>query len=383
MSEIGLEGEQLDAFNACVDFLSKKGTSDGEFLRFSASAGCGKTYVLRKVVEHLSLKGLRVAVVAFTGRAASQLSDEGVEATTCHALLYKPRLDKDGNLIGWELKDHQEVMEKCRDGIIVDEGSMIPSKIHNELSCLGVKIIYTGDAEQLPPVDPDNASFNLMDSDAFTMSEIRLTKNRRFDESSGIGYIASHLRKNNSIPRISKEGLQFFRKSAVKRVSFHEENQFDVVLCGTNKTRRELNSIIRTARGFEGVVPSVGERIVCLRNGVVGSGEQRINNGELFYIQAVFQGEVYSKFVLEGEKGMVCTVNILNETWNTEKAPMLFDGKSMYCFGYGYCLSVHKSQGSTFGSVLYYDEDVSFFLDQKRFRYTGCTRAADLLGIAI
>ena len=39
-----------------------------------------------------------------------------------------------------------------------------------------------------------------------------------------------------------------------------------LILCGYNKTRKKLNAYIRAALGFETTEPSVGDRVICLRN---------------------------------------------------------------------------------------------------------------------
>ena len=382
MSSFGLEGEQLTAFNRIVEFLVNDFSRTSNTLVFSAEGGCGKTYVLRKVVKFLTDSMYHVSVVAFTGRAASQLEDDGISAQTCHSLLYKPKFDTRGVLVGWEKKETREILEVCRNGIIVDESSMIPKDMHEIFVSLGVPIVYTGDDEQLPPVDPNDKDFNAMTVLPSSGGIVRLTENRRFDANNGIGFITKHLRTNNSIPRVKKDCLSFVRKSEVLTEAFHRTNRYDVVVCGTNKIRKKLNNHIRSARGYNDLIPDIGERIVCLRNMATVDGV-KVNNGELFIVKAVFPGEVMSRFIVESEKGVSASVNVLNDTWIDEEAPMTSGNVNLFVFGYGYALSCHKCQGSTFGSVLFVDEDVSYFLDQKKFRYTGCSRAAKSLTIAI
>lgn len=382
MNDIGLEGEQLDAFNRVVDFLVNGFSRTEKTLVFSAPGGCGKSYVLRKVLRFLENEFFRVAVVAFTGRAAMQLEDDGIKAQTCHSLLYKPRFDNKGVLVGWEKKETREILEACANGIIVDESSMIPKEMHEIFMSLNVPIVYTGDDAQLPPVDKEDTDFNAMLVLPSSKGVVKLQENRRFDVTNGIGFVTNHLRTNNSIPRVKKEALYFVRKSDVLTEKFHRTNQYDVVICGTNKIRKKLNNLIRSARGYNETVPDVGERVVCLRNMATVDGA-KVNNGELFIVKAVFPGEHASNLIVESEKGLSITVKVMNETWITEEAPMVRDNQSVFSFGYGYALSCHKCQGSTFPRVLFVDEDVSYFLDQQKFRYTGCSRAATSLTIAI
>lgn len=378
MDNVDLEGEQLEAFVQCVNHFTNK--KDERYLVFGAFAGCGKTYTLRKVIKYLEKYSLNLAVIAFTGRAASQLSIEGITASTCHSFLFKPRFDHNGNVVGWDEKPMNEILDVCSDGIIVDESSMIPLSMHKILDRIGVPVIYAGDFGQLPPVDPSGGDFNAMTSVPGEVST--LITNHRFDVNSGIGHVAFHLRDNNSIPRIKKDGLSYARKSAVMTPVFHTENKFDIVLCGMNKTRKKINQLIRHSRGFYDDVAEAGERVVCLRNAVLSDGS-RINNGELFTVMGSIPGQDATTFILKGDDGRQANVKVLNSCWEEETSPMVQGSTQLFCFGFGYCLSVHKAQGSTFNRVLFVDEDVAFFLDQKKFRYTGCTRAAQHLCVAI
>ena len=46
-------------------------------------------------------------------------------------------------------------------------------------------------------------------------------------------------------------------------------------------------------------------------------------------------------------------------------------------FDYGYALTVHKAQGSQWGSVVLFDESYAFREHRSRWLYTGLTRAAE------
>ena len=50
-------------------------------------------------------------------------------------------------------------------------------------------------------------------------------------------------------------------------------------------------------------------------------------------------------------------------------------------FTYGYCLTVHKSQGSQWDSVYLFDESFVFRDEAQRWLYTGITRAAERITV--
>lgn len=350
-----------------------------------APGGTGKTYVARFLVNLLSRYGCLGTMCSFTGKAAGQLAKSGLPARTCHSLLYRPILDSKGNLTGWGRRTMDEIHHEIGSFIIVDEASMIPKKMHEELMAIRRPIIYLGDYDQLPPVDDTDVEFNVMTS---TIGEvITLQKIERFAEDSGIAFICSRLREQNSIPRVKKPGLSVVPKATVDQLQFHKNNRFDVVLCGTNKKRKSMNNIIRNARGYKEEFAEQGEQIICLRNDVIE--DVQVWNGEMFEVISSAPHEEPGYITLElksmdySNKKLI--VHTTEESWTTEKSEKT--SSRLECnlglFAFGYCISVHKSQGSTFGNVLFYDQDVSFFLDQRRFRYTACSRASDSLTIAI
>ena len=50
-------------------------------------------------------------------------------------------------------------------------------------------------------------------------------------------------------------------------------------------------------------------------------------------------------------------------------------------FTFGYCLTVHKAQGSQWDNVYLFDESFVFREDRKRWLYTGITRASEKITV--
>jgi exodeoxyribonuclease-5 len=374
--------EQFDLYTAVLNHILNP---QEQTIVVDARGGRGKTHTMNEVVSTLSKLGVSGSVVAFTGRAAAQLRKTGSDANTIHSLIYKAVIDPEtGDLIRFEPKTTQEIIADAGRFVIVDEGSMIPSESMNLISSLGIPVVVCGDVGQLPPVDKNNPDFNAMLS--LPGSRYTLAINRRVDnESMGIDEMCTYVREHGVIQRTRVSGYSTISKVKLKSVDYHRENRFDVVLCGTNKTRKSMNQLIRAGRGFSGDIPEVGETVICKRNDVVGG--TKINNGELFRVEMVVRGDPFSVFTLSNpDNGVKVAVRVYNSTWDTEEYPKTHNFKSkktIQLFTFGYCISVHSSQGSTFDSVLFYDEDVSYFLEPVRFRYTGMSRAAKKLVVAL
>ena len=390
--------EQKVMYDECREFLTRVPMGEYRMKRVKANGGSGKTLCVKILIKDLMEEGYLPCVASFTGRAATQLSDVVVSGVTLHSILYRPVVDKDGNLISWTKRDVSEVREN-NDFIIIDEGSMVPYGIWQDIKSCDLPMIVLGDHFQLPPVEPKKhlKDFNLMSGDWNDSSECTdpdsvLLTNRRTDSSyKGIIDITQHLRESSSMPRIFKgNGLKIIPKKKMMDGAYHVEHQFDIVLCGMNKTRHMLNDKIRDARGYTGKIPSVGEQVICLKNNIIE--HTKVNNGEIYIVDQIIpvtdksEKAAIKKYTLRSfdDPDKIVTVRVADETWTKEKVTDKYnkdDGLSV--FGFGYCISVFKSQGGTFNSVLFYDEDVSFFTDQQRFRYTACSRAAHHLTIAI
>lgn len=370
-----LSDEQQLAFETCMNHAL--GNFNSQYLIFGASAGTGKSFVINALRGFLDAHSIAHTALAFTGRAASR-----IKARTCHSLLYEPVVDGNGDLVRWERVDPMHLKAEVGDVIIVDEASMIPYEMHLELTAIGVKIIYVGDYAQLPPVDATGNEFNVM-YDIDDAVRATLVEMRRFGADSGIGEIASILREENVVKRIKRDDVRMVSKQAILSPTFFEKYHIDAILCGTNNTRKKMNSIYRKFLGhFEHDIPQVGERVMCLQNNVIGN--VRINNGELYEVVYQVPGKETSKFILkEIETGKEVTVDVLNECWTTEKSPRKFRGKAVGSFAFGYATTVHKFQGSQLPSILFIDENVSYFCDPQKFRYTAVTRAEEMLYIAV
>jgi exodeoxyribonuclease-5 len=52
-------------------------------------------------------------------------------------------------------------------------------------------------------------------------------------------------------------------------------------------------------------------------------------------------------------------------------------------FTFGYCLTVHKAQGSQWESVYLFDESFVFREDRRRWLYTGVTRASERITVVM
>lgn len=379
-----LYAEQKDLFERCGDHLINRFDPFApQIIKIDAPAGNGKTYTLRALVNFLQLVGTKITVACYTGRAASQLAKDGFSgARTLHSILYEPELDQDGNLVRWHNRPIPAVLELVGDGIVIDEASMVPRGIYSDIKAIGVPLILCGDKEQLPSITGPNVEpFDAL-SDDVPGETLTLMLPRRQKEGSGILDLCTHLRETNSLPRKCTPDRRAMPKSRIMNVDFHRENRFDAIICGTNSTVKKINNMVRKARGYNDFLPQQGETIMCIENTI--AGERRLSNGELFIVDGVVPGDEYSTYFIRGlDRDIQTTVTVHNTTWFTYKPVDGARKRGLQSFVYGYAMTCHKAQGSTFERLLFVDEDVSYFLDQRRYRYTGVSRASEMLYIGV
>jgi exodeoxyribonuclease V len=380
-----------------------------QVFRFFGYAGTGKTTLAKYLAE--GIDGT-VLFGAYTGKAAHVLKTKGCDnASTIHSMIYHSRdksrtrlkeLEKDltdliGRLTASEVEDipnHPKVRElnklikeeadnadqpmfiknpesevKDADLVIIDECSMVDERMGQDLLSFGTPILVLGDPAQLPPVG--GAGF-------FTENvkpDVMLTEIHRQAGESAIIRMATKVRNGQQLD-LGDYGDNCHVLPLGHKIDPDRILQFDQVLVGRNATRHKSNAKIRRLKGIDDAYPVVEDRLVCLRN----NSELGLLNGQIFHVSdvtGVMDNKVFMSVV--PEDGLASVEVSAHEHHFLGKGDELkwFEKREAQEFDYGYALTVHKSQGSQWGSVAVFDESQCFRKDWKRWLYTGITRAAD------
>lgn len=163
-----VDGHRLSPEQAEVVELA----AEGHNIFYTGSAGCGKSTVLRAMVQRLTLMGKRVRVMAPTGRAALAING----TTTWTFAGWTPNSHKLGieKLMELARRETSAVRRRLRrtDVVVIDEISMVENLHFERLNQVmkaarhtpgypavqypfgGAQVIVTGDFAQLPPVRP-------------------------------------------------------------------------------------------------------------------------------------------------------------------------------------------------------------------------------------
>lgn len=371
-----LNEQQLDVFMKVMRDLV---TLDERVVVVSGSAGVGKTFMMAKLVRALSkISTTDVPCLTLTGKAAHQLTKKGVPATTFHSTIYNIKEDRNGEIY-FELKDPSEFAYEY---VCIDESSMVPEEIVDFLLRTNTKMVMFGDHKQLPPV---NSEYNIAEDFDYEMTEVVRTK-----KDDPIVKLAYEAYNNNRIPKSFDEydNIKIFGKD-VGLGRILRENDYDAVICGTNNRRKQLNQTIRQLKGYEFELPEPGEPIMCLKNQYLDDGTT-LYNGVIYRVVDRMHSLGLSTFYRIYDEWRDATVVVMIEDdyfhadLSRPKNPMKSGkSKNASAFTFGWASTCHKQQGDEHDKVLFVDEDVSYFLEQKRFRYTAITRAKKELHVKL
>ena len=133
---------------------------------------------------------------------------------------------------------------------------MVDAELGSDLLSFGVPLLVLGDPAQLPPIQ-GGGFFTEAEPDAM------LTEVHRQAQDDPIVRLSMDVRAGEYL-----EPGRYGETEVVPKKELDPQRVLDAdqVLVGRNATRRAYNMRMRERRGFEGEMPSAGDKLVCLRN---------------------------------------------------------------------------------------------------------------------
>lgn len=385
MTEKQFTEKQLEAID-----MAKALAQKGMVGIIAGCAGTGKTFALSGVIEQLEC-----TLLAPTGKAAVRVSElTGCQATTVHRWLYDVK-ETVGGAVRFEKRPLDKISIPEGKLIVVDEASMIPQDMYNDLieTVTGIDcgLLLVGDPFQLPPVTKEKGveSFSVFDLD---IARVTLDEIMRQAEKSPVIKLSRFIREGEIAEAMDVADLVLDKKVGTKVVDVIDGG--GMVLVHSNKARHHVNRYYREQKGLTDI--QTGEPLLVLKNNY----KLNVFNGETFDFEGYgdFVGEnvVYCMFSKKEAKikfymttigGQPCIVspNILEgeaqelsvNALETSVGYWVRKGVPYIHANFGYALSVHKSQGSeTETALLLLEPTVNLHtIEGRRFAYTGITRA--------
>ncbi len=354
--------------------------------------GTGKTTVIRAVITVFEKMGMRIALAAPTGRAAKRMSEAtSRDAKTIHRLLEtefagddKPNFRRcESDLLDEEV-------------IIIDEASMVDTLLFASLLKAvkpGARLILVGDADQLPSVGAGCVLFDIIESEVY--SSVALTEIFRQAASSLIVRNAHAINRGDMIELNNKDGDFFFLRRfgsddiartvcdlvserLPKKYGDEIINSIQVITpshkgaSGTDNLNILLQSRLnppdrkKAEKKFRERVFRVGDKVMQIKNNYDAVWEKNGVEGV-----GVFNGDI----------GVITDIDLNEETMTV----LIDDRRIVYEFSQcdelelAYAITIHKSQGSEYGTVVLALSDFSPRLLTRNLLYTAVTRAKDMV----
>lgn len=363
-----------------------KGALDEGVIVITGGPGTGKTTILRFIIELMEGLDLSLELAAPTGRAAKRITDAtGRDARTIHRLL-------EYGGFGTEEFSRDESYPIEADAVIIDEMSMVDVPLfHSLLRAIapGTRLIMVGDFDQLPSVGPGNVLRDMILSETVTV--IRLTDIYRQAGRSTI-VINAHRINNGMVPVVDRNEDDFvFISQPTMESAFDSvidlcrkyaesgsEGEFQVLspmrgnYLGVNSLNKALQAALnppspeKKERKYGDSIYREGDRVMQIRN------DYRMEWKRVRYGAAAEEGAG----VFNGDIGTVMSIgpSTVKILFDDERLAE-YSGSELEDIELAYAISIHKSQGSEFATVIIPLVFGPPMLMNRNILYTGVTRA--------
>lgn len=414
-----LTPSQQQAFTALVNFIKGR----DRYFRLTGYAGTGKSFLICELMRYLQQHGLSFVVASPTNKASKHLQKLAQQAglriecdTIAKLLGQQPELNKDSGKE--EFIATYEVDLSEHHVIILDEFSMISKDNFQDIleAAEQTKIIFVGDAAQLPPVgekEPIVATSPLIKQQA-TLTEIV-----RYDGE--IGKIAETIRSDRtysyrvypftttadySIISLNENDWLHIAGEMFNSSDFRKDPDFCRFLVWRNQTADKLNQWVRERLWGKDAPPYViGDRLIAKKpvfrvaTDISGKKSKKLNwvivmnNSEECEVieQPILKNMANWEFweipvMSDGGRQLVLRIltpdseqkrqRTLQEHKDNKKWDqyLSLDKSYDYC-PYAYALTTHKAQGSSIEYIFLDARDIKPSSDRQKLQYTALTRA--------
>lgn len=373
----------------------KEAVRNGVFI-LTGGPGTGKTTTINMMIQYFESEGADILLAAPTGRAAKRMTEAtGYEARTIHRLLEVNGNPEAETKNGFE-RNEQNPLEA--DVIIIDEMSMVDIHLMHALLravLVGTRLIFVGDANQLPSVGPGSVLKDMIESGCFPT--VVLERIFRQAQESDIVMNAHKIQRGEPLVLDNKSRDFFFLKRA-------EPNVIIAVLLQLiqNKLPKYVNAapydiqVLTPMRKGNLGVERLNEILQKYLNPAHASknekqyGDRIFREGDkIMQIRNNYQleWEVTTKYgipvdkgtgVFNGDMGIIRVVNTYNETMTVEYEEgkkVIYPFELLDELEHAYAVTIHKSQGSEYPAVVMPLLSGPELLMNRNLLYTAVTRA--------
>ena len=334
--------------------------------------GTGKTTVVQTIIRLAEQEGLRILLCAPTGRAAKRLAETTQrKAKTIHRLLIP-----DGHVGKVQSFEYNETKLLPADLVIVDEVSMLDMEMmYHLLNALKpqCRCILVGDADQLPSVGAGAVLHDVIASEMVPV--VRLDTIFRQKEGGRI-VTNAHLINNGRLPVVN-EDLEFrfveIETEADGATQLSALYRSEVQETGDEFAVQVLSPMYKDPCGVDNLNQLIQER---LNPPVVGKGELK-GRHMIFRVgdKVMQKHNDYEKGVFNGDIGQIFAVQHDMVYVRYPEQDVKYEGAEIDEITLAYAITVHKSQGSEYHTVIMALVNSHSIMLQRNLFYTAVTRA--------
>lgn len=341
-------------------------------LVITGGPGTGKTTVVQAIIRLAEQEGLRIVLCAPTGRAAKRLAETTErKAKTIHRLLVP-----EGFAGGRQVFEYNETKQLPADLVIVDEVSMLDMEmLYHLLQALSphCRCILVGDADQLPSVGAGAVLHDIIQSEILPV--VRLETIFRQKEGGRI-VTNAHLINGGRLPVVNED--EEFRFVEIER----EEQGADVICrlyaaetaeAGDKFAVQVLSPMYKNPCGVDNLNAVIQSAV----NGPQkGKGEHKAGKMTFRTGDKVMQKQNnYDKGVFNGDIGEIFAVQDDIVYVRYPEQDVKYEGQEIDEITLAYAITVHKSQGSEYHTVIMTLVNSHGIMLQRNLLYTAVTRA--------
>ncbi|HEY1645685.1 MAG TPA: PIF1 family DEAD/DEAH box helicase [Candidatus Saccharimonadales bacterium] len=282
----------------------------GSNIFLTGSPGSGKTYLLNEYISRARKRGLKVAVTATTGIAATHL--DGITIHSWAGIGLSEHLtDKDKLKI---FKNQKLVNRyKFTDVLVIDEVSMLSGSrldLVNELSRMirksnevmgGIQLILVGDLFQLPPVNarPDQYVFNSQTWQSANLKICYLSEQHRQQLGDELNSILQIIRAN----KISEVELAVLssKLNSSSNISSNVLRLYSHNFDADELNEKNINRLKSREKVYRMRTKGSKNEVTKLKNSILSPETLKLKVG----CQVIFTANNYKEGYVNGDRGRV------------------------------------------------------------------------------
>ena len=333
--------------------------------------GTGKTTILKGILHLARKMGENILLAAPTGRAAKRMGDCcGEKAYTIHRLLDVDPVTKKFNKNEFNKLD-------CN-LLVVDEFSMVDTWLAASLLDAvpeTARIVFVGDADQLPSVGPGNVLNDLLQCPR--IPSVRLQHIFRQSGDNDIADKAAKINQGITPAPIEGPNFHFVPFETPEEAKLHLQQ---LIATGVRSKididlKTDLQILVPMRKGPLGIIelnpflqdllnPGVPRHKMVGIEWSVGDRVMQIKNN---YDKNVFNGDVGIVYSIYKEKRKIAVF--------FDEKLITYQDDELDELQLAYACTIHKSQGSEYPAVIVILDSSHYMMLQRNLIYTAITRA--------